>query len=427
MTQAAPALAPTRTRHTVVVFAMVLSWVTFLDRAAIAQAAPLIRADLGLDTVQMGYVFSAFGLAYSLFELPGGLFCDWKGPRKALTRIVVWWSVFTIATGWAWSFASLWTTRFLFGAGEAGCYPSLARMFRTWLPLDERPVAEGLKASSSRLGAAVAPYLVVTLLAYISWRGVFLVFGCLGFVWAAAFFVWFRDRPAEHASVNAAELARIPAAEPERGHTSAPWGRLLTASSLWLLALQWFCHFYAFYFYITWLPTYLQDARGVAVERSAVLAGMPVFTGAIGSLVGGWILARAIRRLGDLSRARRLVAYISYSAAAVLMLLAIVPASAELAVALMSLSSFAAEFSGPITWTTAMDLGGRHVGAVSGTMNSIGQMGGAVAPTVVGYFAASGPQGWTAALYSAAGVYVVGFLCWIFLDPVTPLDQPKNS
>ena len=108
---------PTRTRYAVVAWGMLLSWITFLDRAAIGQAAPLIRRDLHLDAVQMGYVFSAFGLAYAVFELPAGIYGDRKGPRKALTRIVVWWSVFTIATGWAFNFASMWATRFLFGAG----------------------------------------------------------------------------------------------------------------------------------------------------------------------------------------------------------------------------------------------------------------------------------------------------------------------
>jgi ACS family glucarate transporter-like MFS transporter len=423
----APFAAPTRTRQVVVFYAMVLSWLTFLDRAAIGQAAPLITRDLGLTSVQMGYVFSAFGLAYALFEIPAGLLCDGMGPRKILTRIVIWWSLFTIATGWAWNFASMWTTRFLFGAGEAGCYPSLARVFRTWLPMRERPVAEGLKAASARLGAAVAPFLVVTLLGFTSWKGVFLIFGSLGFFWAAAFYFWFRDRPSTHPSINAAELSILPEWEEDQGHASASWGRYLASPSLWLLSLQWFCHFFAFYFYITWLPTYLQQIRGVEVRRSALLAGLPVLTAALGSLAGGWALAGAIRRLRDIRRARKLVAYISYIAAAVLMLLAIRPASAELAVFLMGLSSFAAELSTPLTWTTAMDLGGRNVGAVSGAMNTIGQLGGAVAPAIVGYFAQAGSWGWTSALYSAAVVYAVGFLCWIFLDPVTPLDRPARA
>jgi MFS family permease len=120
-----------------------LSFITFVDRVAIGQA-PVIRRDLGLTAVQMGYVFSAFGLAYALFEIPAGFYGDRKGPRKALTQIVIWWSFFTIATGWATNLVVLWIARFLFGAAEAGCYPGLARVFKTWLPPRERPVAEAL-------------------------------------------------------------------------------------------------------------------------------------------------------------------------------------------------------------------------------------------------------------------------------------------
>ncbi len=412
--------APTRTRYVAVAYGMTLSFITFLDRAAIGQAAPLMRRDLGLTAVEMGYVFSAFGLAYALLEMPSGMYCDRKGPRKSLTRIVLWWSVFTIATGWAWNFASLWVTRLLFGAGEAGCYPGLARLFRSWLPVRERPVAEGLKAASARFGAAFAPSLVVLLYGFLSWRSVFLVFGLIGFVWAAAFYWWFRDTPSQHPSVNALERAMIPV--DEKSHLAAPWRKYLVSSSLWMLCVQWFCHFYGFYFYITWLPTYLQEARGVDVARSAVLAGFPLLLAGVGSLAGGWITSSLIRRFGT-RPARKTVAYVSYAGGAILMVLAIRVDSVVTAITLMSLSSFTIELSGPVTWTTAMDLGGRHVGAVSGAMNSIGQMGGAVAPAVVGFLVEGGQPGWSQALYSAAAVYAVGFVCWLFLDPVTPLGQ----
>jgi ACS family glucarate transporter-like MFS transporter len=413
---------PTRARYIAVGYGMALSFITFLDRAAIGQAAPLMRRDLGLTAVEIGYVFSAFGLAYALLEIPAGMYCDWKGPRKALMRIVVWWSVFTVATGWAWNFASLWTARLLFGAGEAGCYPGLARLFKTWLPVRERPVAEGLKAASARLGAAVAPVLVVFLYTFMSWKNVFLVFGLVGFVWAGAFYWWFRDTPAQHPSVNAMELAMLPAAEQDRSHTAAPWSEYVVSPSLWMLCVQWFCHFYGFYFYITWLPTYLQEARGVAVTRSAVLAGFPLLMAAVGSLAGGWATSSLIRRF-DTRRARKIVCYVSYAGAAILMVMAIRAGSVMAAITLMSLSSFSVELSVPASWTTAMDLGGRHVGAVSGAMNTIGQLGGVVAPAVVGFTAQSGQQGWSAALYTAAAVYAIGFLCWLFLDPVTPLGQ----
>src|SRR5581483_11472850 len=124
---------PTRVRYWVIVFAVALAIVTYIDRVCISQAGPLIQRDLGLTKVQMGWVFTSFGLAYALFEMPGGYLGDWIGPRKVLMRIVLWWSFFTAATGWAWSSTSLVVTRFLFGAGEAGCFPNVTKAFSTRL------------------------------------------------------------------------------------------------------------------------------------------------------------------------------------------------------------------------------------------------------------------------------------------------------
>ena len=147
-TTAAVSAAPTGVRRRVVAFGASLAFLSFLDRAAISQAAPAISRDLHLNTVQMGLVFSAFGITYAACEIPSGWLCDRFGARKLLTRVVVLWSVFTAATGLAWNFPSLVVTRLLFGVGESGCFPGLARVFRTWLPPKERNVAEGIKAAA---------------------------------------------------------------------------------------------------------------------------------------------------------------------------------------------------------------------------------------------------------------------------------------
>ena len=152
--------APTRTRYWVVVFAVALAVIQYVDRVCISQAAPLVSEELHLAPWQMGYVFSAFTLAYALFEIPCGWLGDRIGPRKVLLRIVVWWSFFTAATGWAWSWASLVTTRFLFGAGEAGCFPNLTKALNRWLPSGERTKAQGLLWMSARWGGAATPLLV---------------------------------------------------------------------------------------------------------------------------------------------------------------------------------------------------------------------------------------------------------------------------
>src|SRR5262245_54983340 len=152
---------PTRARYWVVVFAVTLAILSYIDRVCISQAAPVMMHDLGLDKVQMGHVFSAFGIAYALFEIPGGWMGDWMGPRKVLMRIVLWWSFFTAVTGFVRNFISLYIVRFLFGAGEAGCFPNLTKAFTTWLPNRERVRAQGIMWTFARWGGAFTPPLVV--------------------------------------------------------------------------------------------------------------------------------------------------------------------------------------------------------------------------------------------------------------------------
>src|SRR4029077_8525046 len=180
--------------------AMTLAVITYVDRVSISFAAPLMRHDLNLDARAMGWAFTAFGWAYALFEVPGGFLGDWIGPRKVLMRIVLWWSFFTAATGWAWNATSLQATRFLFGAGEAGCFPNLTKAFTTWLPEEERVRAQGIMWLSARWGGAFTPPLVALVTVYVGWRHAFEVFGSLGVVWAVVFYFWYRDDPLSNPS-----------------------------------------------------------------------------------------------------------------------------------------------------------------------------------------------------------------------------------
>jgi len=397
-------------RHRVVAFGASLAFLSFLDRAAISQAAPAISKELHLSTVQMGLVFSAFGITYAACEIPSGWLCDRFGARQLLTRVVVLWSIFTAATGLAWNFPSLVVTRLLFGVGESGCFPGLARVFRTWLPPKERNVAEGIKAASARFGAAFAPALMAALFVYLSWRKVFALFGAIGLVWGALFYRRYRDRPSE----------RAPSTQP---HWNAVfWKKLLASRSVWALGIQWFCHYYGFYFYITWLPIYLYQVRGLDIRHGSLAAGMPLFAAAFGSLFAGWALTSLTARMRSTAGARKALGYAAYGGAALLLALFTWIANPVLAVIAMSLSSFAAEFSAPISWTTAMDIGGERVGTVSGFMNMLGQFGGSVAPTVTGLLLAWTGNGWNIAFWASAVIYAAGAVCWLFIDPVTPLE-----
>jgi MFS transporter, ACS family, glucarate transporter len=417
----------TKVRKRIVRLGVSLAFLAYVDRVCISQAAPDIMRDLHLTKVQMGYIFSAFGFTYAALELPCGWLCDRIGARNVLTRVVLCWSVLTAATGWAWNFLSMFAIRLLFGAGEAGCFPGLAKVFSVWLPNDERAVAEGWKGAMARWGGAVAPSLVVTLYAAIGWRKAFGIFGGVGLIWSAVIYRYYRDNPREHPAVNEEEIRRIEKGQPlgSGGPAVTPWRAFARSRSAWALCLQWFCHYYGFYFYLTWLPIYLQQARGFNVAASAVLAGIPLLFAGAGTLVAGFLLPPLSRGIGT-ARARRWISYLSHGGAAVLLLAFTFVKNPLPAMLTMSLSCFVAEMSTPVSWNTAVDLGGRSAGTLAGAMNSMGQFGGSIAPVLIGYVLTFSKSGWMLTFYLSAIVYALGTLCWALVDPVTRLDAKSS-
>jgi MFS family permease len=406
-----------------VALGVALAIVQYIDRVCISQAAPLISDDLRLSPPQMGYVFSAFTLAYALFEIPCGYLGDRIGPRKVLLRIVLWWSFFTAATGAAWSWISLVTTRFLFGAGEAGCFPNLAKALNRWLPSRERVRAQGLLWMSARWGGAATPLLVFFCLQYMHWRTAFFVFGLLGLAWAAVFLAWYRDDPRAHPGVNAAEAALLPLdPPPSPAHFGIPWRLWLRSRTVWCLCGQYWALSYVWYFFVTWFPTYLLKERGFDMRQSAWLAGTPLLLGGFGSLAAGWLAPWLGQALGSVRVARCGLGACGFAAGAALLVVSTSLADPYLAVAAIALVSFFNDLALPGSWATCMDVGGGYVATLGGVMNMMGNLGGFLSPIVTGYFV--GRTGsWSGTFYVAAGAYVMGALCWLALDPVTPLEE----
>jgi MFS family permease len=401
-------------------FAMLLAIIQYLDRVCISQAAPAMTRDLGLSTVEMGWVFSVFTWAYALFEIPGGWLGDRIGPRRVLMRIVIWWSFFTAATGWAWNASSLIVTRTLFGAGEAGCFPNLTRIFTTWLPKHERERAQGMLWLAARWSGAFTPLLVAYLLDLMSWRRAFEVFGAVGVLWAIAFYLWFRDDPRTHPAVNEAERALMPTAAESHVGGNPPWDRILSNSSVWLLCIQYACLSYGWYFYVTWLPKYLLDARGTSVKMGALLASLPLLLGGIGSIIAAQIIPRLARSTG-FKIARRIVAVVGFVGASASIFAFIQISDPVKAMFLLGLAGFFNDFVMPAAWAGCMDIGGRFSGTVSGTMNMVGNIGGALSPLAIGYILTFTNNNWTLTFYVSSAIYLLGGLCWLFIDAHTPL------
>ncbi len=445
-------LAPTRTRYWVVVFAITLAVVQYIDRVAISQAKSDVQRDMGFTDVQMGAIFAAFGLAYALFEIPTGWLGDKIGARKVLVRVVLWWSFFTAATGWAWSYVTMWWTRFLFGAGEAGCFPNLTKAFSAWLPKHERTRAQALMWMGARWGGAFTPLLVVMVMAFVSWRVAFQIFASLGVVWAIVFYLWFRDNPRDHKGVNAAELELLKENEQNvQGHGNVPWVKLATRPAMWLLWGQYFCLSYGWYFYVTWLPTYLKDVRNMDIKSNAfmnwlagllegqmspeltikvlaaALAGIPLFFGGFGSLVAGLVSNRLIVGGSRVAVVRRSFGFIGFTGASVLLMTSFYLKDPLLAMLAMGMASFFNDLTMPGSWAACMDIGGKYAGTVSGSMNMMGNFGGMAGPFVVGYILQVTTKNWELVFAISSAIYFLGAFFWLFIDPVTPLEPEDNE
>lgn len=419
---------PSHARRVVIAFAVTLAIITYIDRVAISVAVPFIREDLGLNTIQMGWALAAFGWAYALFEIPGGWLGDRIGSRRVLMRIVIWWSLFTAATGWAWNASSLILTRALFGAGEAGAFPNLTRVLTTWLPVKERERAQALLWFATRVSGAFTPVLVASLIAVVTWRRAFELFGLIGLVWAILFYRWYRDEPSRHPRVNASELALLPPARDTAvAHGGVPWRVIFSSPAVWLLSIQYMCLAYGWWFYINWLPTYLRDARGTTLRMGALLAGLPLLLGGVGCLVSGALIPRLARALGSVAVARRIVAVAGFIGASACVFAFTGVSDPVRAMLVLGFAGFFNDFVMPAAWAGTMDVGGRYAGTVSGAMNMMGSIAGASSVLVVGYLLAWTAQNWTLTFYISSAIYMVGAVCWLFLDSHTPLVEHEAA
>jgi len=413
----------TRVRYKVLAMTMALGAITYLDRVTISVTRPYVARDLNLSATQMGYVFSAFYLAYALFEIPTGWWGDRVGTRRVLTRIVCWWSAFTVLTGVSFNYSSLLVVRFLFGSGEAGAWPNVARTFSRWFPRRERGTVQGTFFMGAHLAGGLTPMLVTALLAYLNWRWLFVLFGSIGFVWAWAWYRWFRDSPAEHPGVGAAERELIenglgvdagPALEPTQ------WKRLLANRTVVCLCLMYFTQAFGGTFYVTWLPTYLAS-RGLTGMTAGVLAGLPLILSAAADLLGGVATDRAARRLG-LRLGRVTIGGGALCAAGLFTIAAVFVASPVAAAVLIALGGASSNFLLGAAWGTCLDIGGRRSGAVSAAMNTSGQVGSILSPILVAAVVRRFSD-WSAPLYLAGVLFLLGALCWLWVDPTRPVSE----
>jgi ACS family glucarate transporter-like MFS transporter len=415
---------PGRIRWVLVAWMFAISAVAYLDRVNISIAGGSIERDFHLTHVQLGWVFSAFALGYALFQAPGGRLADRFGPRKIIALGTIWWGVFTSLTafvpaGIAGMLAVLLGVRFLLGVGEAVVYPACNRLVASWIPSQERGLANGWIFAGVGAGAGIAPPLVTYLLVHYGWRWSFWASALLGLAAGAIWLMIARDRPSDHPWVGPAEAAHIRAGLPEKTPAAAaPWLSILGSREVLAMAGSYFAYGYAAYIYFTWFFIYLSGVRGMDLKASAYYGMLPFIAMAVASPLGGWISDRLTRRRGK-RVGRCLFAAAAMALSGCFISLAMLARNPQLASLILAGGAGALYLSQSSFWSVTADLAGSSAGSVSGVMNMGGQFGAVVTASLTPLIAAH--FGWPASFLTATVLCLAGAAAWLLVDPSASL------
>ena len=416
-------------RHVMVAGTFLLALLLYIDRVCISVAKEPIASELGFSDKQMGWVLSVFALGYALFQTPGGMLADRLGPRRVLTAVVTFWSVFTALTGAVWSFISMLVVRFLFGVGEAGAFPGISRAVYSWIPLKERGLVTGINFSGSRLGAAFALPFVAWLIITFGWRISFLVLGAMGLVWALLWYGLFRDDPTRHKRLSSEEKAYIVSnrqsgsRQPEEPEKTGPLRAkiLLGSNNMWLAMAQYFCSNFTFFFCLTWLFPHLKDQYAMETMEAGIYSSAPLVFGALGNWLAGWWVDH-IYKQGNWQLSRRLPAITGFALAAMGLVVSVYMEAPFSAIAFLSIAIFGADMTLSPSWSFTVDIGKEHAGAVSGTMNMAGNIGSFITALAFPYL-----QSWTGSVvpffFLGAGLNVIAIVVWFFMKSDKSLEE----
>jgi len=411
-------------RRGVVGLLVLLFAITYLDRVCISVAGPRMQEDLGIDAIGWGWVTGMFTLAYCLFEIPTGMLGDRIGPRRVLTRIVLWWSAFTALTGAMTSYYPLLLTRFLFGAGEAGAFPNASVVVSRWFPPRQRATMSGVNLMASQVGGAVAPLLVLPIQMRYGWRMSFYVFGVAGLAWAALWYTWFRDSPEEKRG-RVAPLSTDAAGGATAASHVFPWRAAFRSNTVLSLIALAFCYVYVYNFFQTWFHTFLVRGRGFS-EANLLLSALPYVVAAGANLAGGAASDALVRRLGA-KRGRRVIGATALTAAAAFTVAAMLTHHQLLTVVFLALTYGAITFQQSGVFGVCLDIGGSRAGAVVGLMNMIAQVGGLAGAVLYGYIV-NRTGSYDAPFIPMTVLLLVGAGLWVNVDASRELsaDSPDE-
>lgn len=431
-----------------------LAMITYLDRALNGSAKKPVMEAVGYEEKDYFLLLVAFQLAYALFEIPTGWLGDTFGPRKTLLRIVLFWSFFLglmalaglplFGTSISIGFWALVVIQFLFGMGEAGAFPNISKSLYHWFPATQRAFVQGTVWFSSRLMGGLTPFIwiLLTVGLGLNWRLAIGLFALLGLIWVALFFFWFHNKPEDDPSCNEVEreLIRVGKANSSGVHQNVPWKHLFSQRNLWYLCGMYFCTNFGWYFLMYFLPTYMKQSFGIKDGSTtghqlgiALLTGSPFFLGGIACIWGGVLSDRFIRRTGNRALGRKLFGMFGYAGSCLAYIAAIFNHNSPyILIACLAMVGFFSDLTLGPAWATAQDIGKRYAAIVSGCMNMIGNLGGALSNYLTGVIIASYTDHATKAVDSTGYIicmtmyaisYAIGVVFWYLTDANRPLAE----
>lgn len=413
-------------RTWILVMLIFLGVVTFLDRINITVAGSAIMRDLNLTPDQWGWILSAFILSYGLMQIPMGAMGDKRGHRSTLALIVLWWSAFTAFTGMAGGFVSLILIRFMFGIGEAGSSPCSTGVISRWFPKKEVGKAQGYIWAASRMGGALTPFIVLPVITYLGWRAAFYILGAVGVIWSIVWYLFYRNQPKEMRGISAEEIAEAPvthmAVSTEK--VSIPWKSLLSSKQFWLILSMYFFYAFGSWFFFSWFPTFMELGRGFEKDQLTYAIAVPFVMSMIGNISGGYLTDKLSAKYG-LKVGRKALGSSSLIISAVFMFLAaFIPGKMQVFI-FLSLAFGIIDLMLPSAWALCIDLGKKYSGAVSGAMNTAGNLGGFVCSLIFGYVV-SATGNYNLPLYIIAGMLVISAIIFMFIDPTKQIIKEEE-
>lgn len=416
---------PTKFRWFMVFLAFLAIVTNYMDRANLAVALPYMNTDLHLSAGESGLILGAFFWTYAAFQIPAGMLVDRLGAKAVFAAAVVWWSVFTMATGLARGAASLLGLRFLLGVGEAGAFPAATKLVERWFPSTERGLASGIYDCGARGGTLIALPICTAIITAYGWKASFLFTGAIGLVWVVVWFLVASEFPSQNRFVNEAEARHIEggAPAPQKSSVRIKWSKLFTSKVVWAMSLGFACQGYVIYFFITWYPTYLVKARGFTLLQLGFYGILPGLAGLVGSWFGGWISDKLAASHYGLDFARKACIVVGMALSATIGLAGIVT-QAWVALLLLSIAFFGVSVATSSILALPADMSSRGersvAGTVAGFQNCVANLAGIASPAAIG-FLKDATGSFTPGLVSASIVAIVGCLIYIFaLGPIRP-------